>query len=401
MGVRFRVFAATTAVLALAGCGKSESAVTGDAGGPIRHVAPVAPQGAVSVATRNTTRVGGAGPAQDAAAVARTVYPALTAATRPHVVVLVDTDDWDAALAASSLSSAPLNAPLIYSEGGELPQVSEQTLQSLAPSGSATLAGARVIRIGGAAAPGQGLRTLHVPFSQAAAGAAAVAEVLARVNGKARQVIVVNDGEPPSQLMAAAGLAAESGAPILYTGAAAVPAPTVAALRSLHHPAIYLIGSTTLAPVAIATLERYGTVKIVSPGTSGHEADSNEAIAIARYTDGAFGWGIHEPGHGLVFARSNRPLDGPAAALLSATGDYGPLLLLESADTLPAGLAAYLADIQPAYASAPEYRPVRGVYNHGWVIGDESAIASTTQAEIDTLLEISPRRAGTEELQGE
>ena len=54
------------------------------------------------------------------------------------------------------------------------------------------------------------------------------------------------------------------------------------------------------------------------------------SIAVARYTDGEFGWGVKEPGHGLVFANSGRPLDAPAAALLSATGNYGPLLLLES-----------------------------------------------------------------------
>ena len=41
----------------------------------------------------------------------------------------------------------------------------------------------------------------------------------------------------------------------------------------------------------------------------------------------------------------------PAAALLSATGDYGPLLLLDSATQIPPPLAAYLGDIQPAYTS--------------------------------------------------
>ena len=60
-------------------------------------------------------------------------------------------------------------------------------------------------------------------------------------------------------------------------------------------------------------------------------------------------------------------------------------------------LAAYLGDIQPAYTSAPEYRPVRGVYNHGWLIGDELAISAVTQAELDSLLEISPRKQGSEE----
>ena len=67
----------------------------------------MAAQGAVSVATRNTTRLGGADAVDDAAAVARAVYPGLTAATRPLVVVLVNEHDWSAALAASVLASAP------------------------------------------------------------------------------------------------------------------------------------------------------------------------------------------------------------------------------------------------------------------------------------------------------
>ncbi len=135
-----------------------------------------------------------------------------------------------------------------------------------------------------------------------------------------------------------------------------------------------------------------GRVTTLPPGKGGLPAAG--AIAIARFTDGTFGWGIKEPGHGLVFANPDRPLDAPAAALLSASAEYGPLLLLDSDGSIPAELSAYLGDIQPAYASAPEYQPVRGVYNHGWLIGDERAIPLTTQAELDSLLEISPRQAG-------
>ena len=46
----------------------------------------------------------------------------------------------------------------------------------------------------------------------------------------------------------------------------------------------------------------------------------------------------------------------------------------------------YLLDIQPGY----DDDPVRGVYNHGWIIGDERAITVDVQARIDTLLEIRP-----------
>ena len=33
---------------------------------------------------------------------------------------------------------------------------------------------------------------------------------------------------------------------------------------------------------------------------------------------------------------------------------------------------------------------MRGVYNHGWIIGDETAISADVQSRIDALLEIQP-----------
>ena len=79
---------------------------------------------ASGLATKNTTRLGGADPIADAAAVALAVNPGLTPATRPAAVVLVDARNWTAALAASALASAPLGAPLLYSEGDTLPAIS-------------------------------------------------------------------------------------------------------------------------------------------------------------------------------------------------------------------------------------------------------------------------------------
>jgi hypothetical protein len=40
---------------------------------------------------------------------------------------------------------------------------------------------------------------------------------------------------------------------------------------------------------------------------------------------------------------------------------------------------------------------VREVYNHGWLIGDESAISALAQAELDTVLEIAPRQPSAAE----
>jgi hypothetical protein len=389
---------------ALAGCGKS--ALRRHAGGgPAGAIAPVAAQGAVSVVTKNTARVGGADPAADAAAVARAAYPGLTLATRPQVVVIVDQRNWPASLAASVLASAPLRAPLLYSSGASLSEVSRQALQAMRPTGSAALGGAQVILLGTSAAlpGGYSSRTVAVPAGDAAGTAAAVERLLAALHGPGatgpRQAIVLAANAPRALQMPAAGLAAESGAPILLADPTSVPPATAAALSRLRRPGIYLVGFPAIARGTLAQLARLGPVtQIGQAHAPGERPDPvSNAIAVARFSDGVFGWGVREPGHGLVFANAARPLDAPAAALFSATGEYGPLLLLDSPARVPPALASYLSNIQPAYGKAPQYQPVHGAYNHGWLIGDERAISPPTQAEIDTMLEIVPAKGASEE----
>jgi hypothetical protein len=393
------------AVLALAaagvaGCGKGGPEQQTGANAPARALAPVAAQGAVSVATRNTTRLGGADVAADAAAVARAVYPGLTAATRPLAVVLVDEHDWLPALAASVLASAPTGAPILFSEGETLPAVSRETLAAMHPLGAPALGGAQVIRIGTTPPAPAGYETHTVRVGVPTVTAAGIEQLAVTLDGASapRQVIVLPAAAPPALAMPAAGLAAESGAPILFVTPSRVPAPTATVLVGLHKPSIYVIDPAAIGRHTLGELRHFGTVKAIAAGAAaapGEEAVSN-AIEVARFTDGTFGWGVKEPGHGLVFANAGRPLDAPASALLSATGDYGPLLLLASASQVAPALTAYLADIEPAY-STPQFPPVRGAYNHGWLIGDEAAVSAVTQAEIDSMLEIRPQAHTSEE----
>jgi hypothetical protein len=404
--MRFKTASSSLAILllliaaaVLTGCGKGQRESGGGAGGgggPVQKLAPVAAAGAVSVTTRNTARVGGAGEAVDAAAVARVAYPGLTMASRPQAVVLVDDRSWTAALAAAALSSAPLSAPILYAEGDSLPQVTLEALEAMHPTGAPALGGAQVISIGTRARPPARFAVTSVPTADPSSTSAAVERLLARAAGaSSRAALVLGTGGPRPRQMPAAGLAAESGAPILLTTPASLSPATSAVLSAMHHPSIYVMNAAGLSRSVLGALAQLGRVtQIPEAGPGETPSASAVAIATARFTDGVFGWGVKEPGHGLVFANAARPLDAPAAALLSATGDYGPLLLLEAPGRIPTGLASYLANIQPAYAAAPEFRPVRGVYNHGWLVGDEEAISLTAQVEIDTLLEISPRKPG-------
>src|ERR1700754_2326545 len=112
-----------------------------------------APLGFPIFATKNTTRVAGADSIANAAGVARAVYPARTDESSPKAVVIVDQGDWRAAISAAQLMSRPLRAPILFSDGGELPPPSAEALEELAPSGADEAGGAQVIRIGNAARP--------------------------------------------------------------------------------------------------------------------------------------------------------------------------------------------------------------------------------------------------------
>jgi hypothetical protein len=182
--------------------------------------------------------------------------------------------------------------------------------------------------------------------------------------------------------MPAASWAARSGDPVLFAGRDKLPAPTEAALKLHPHTPVYVLGpSSAISSTVVRKIAKIDrSVKRVSG-----ETPVENAIAMARYRGGSFGWDINDPGHGFVVARSDSPLDAAAAAPLSASGTWGPLLLTDDADTIPKALRGYLLDVKPGYTEDP----TRAFYNHVWVIGDEAAIAVKQQAEIDALAELA------------
>jgi hypothetical protein len=182
--------------------------------------------------------------------------------------------------------------------------------------------------------------------------------------------------------MPAAAWAAKAGDPILFAHRDSVPEDTRAAIAAHQQPKIYVLGPpSAISDKVLTQLKKLGSATRISGPTP-----AATSVAFARFVDGAFGWGVVDPGHGFVFANTDRPDDAGAAAPLSASGSYGPLLVSDDAGKLPAALEGYLLDVQPGYTRDP----VRGVYNHGWIIGDESAFSVAVQSQIDALLEIVP-----------
>ncbi len=388
---------AVVAILALvlAGCGGDGGGgaatppqtppVEGQTGDEVPQSGP--PLGFPVFATKNTTRVAGGDAIADAAAIALAAYPARTPESRPAAVVLAEVRDWHTGIAASVLASRPIRAPILFADGDTLPEATKAALDALQPTGSKEAGGAQVIRVGTNAAV-EGYKTTDVTAANPAALAAAVDRLRTAAAGTPSAAVIVASADRPEYAMPAAGWAAKSGDPVLWVGTTGIPPETEAAIKAHKQAKIYVLGPPDAVPDTIVTaLEKLGTVKRIA-GTD----PVSTAITFARFKDGNFGWYVVDPGHGLVFASTRRPQDAAAAAPLSASGTFGPLLLITDAGVLPAPLQDYLLDIQPGY----DTDPVRGVYNHGWVIGDESALAAAVQARIDTLLEIQPVDTGAE-----
>lgn len=348
-------------------------------------------------ATANTTRVGGADPASNAAGVALATYPSADATQRPAAVTLVDSGEWQSAIAAAALMAAPLGppdgvsgnavrglpggAPLLVSEADGVPEPTSQALDALDPQGSTATGGIQVFAIGSATAPG-GLRTKTVTAADPAGTAAAIGTLRNRLFGGPPKHFLVASAEQPAFAMPAAAWAARSGDPVLFAEEDGLPAPTAATLRRHPQTPVYVLGPSSA--ISSGVVRQIGEISASVRRVSGEDPVAN-AIALARFADGSFGWNVNDPGHGFVVARSDEPLDAAAAAPLSASGTWGPLLLADSAGTLPSALRGYLLDVKPGYTTDP----TRAFYNHVWVIGDQEAIDVNQQAEIDELAELA------------
>jgi hypothetical protein len=386
------------AAIALAGCGGSKLVVST----PVTGVQAKTPQageklGFPSVATKNTTRVAGNDPVADAAGVALAVYPSTGAGTHPAAVTIAPSDDWEASIASASLMAPPIRAPILLSGSGSLPQATADALTALAPTGSAPAGGAQVLQIGDVPTP-SGLHSHPIAGTDPYALAAAIDRFDSAVRGRPSSNLIIASADEPSYAMPAAGYSAESGEPILFVNKSGVPTATRQALLSHQKPHIYVLGPTSVIPQSVVTqLQRYGSVKRIS----GSDPSAN-SVAFAEYRDpacpylqpcghvpGSFGWAIRSPGHGYVLLNAKRTLDAAAAAPLSGSGDYGPQLLIDDPSTLPSSVLNYFLN----YAT-PGYNqegPTAPVYNHGWVIGDQSAISVGVQAEMDLRLEVVPQ----------
>jgi len=338
-------------------------------------------------ATKNTIRVGGGDPAADAAGVASAVFPGTSTATRPTAVVLVDSKDWQAAVTASVLTANPIGAPLLLSDGEELPAVTADTLERLQPKGSDLSKDAQVIRIGDAPARPDGLKAAVIQGKDPYARAAAIDRFFSAARGRPSPNVIVASGEEAEYAMPAAAWAARSGDSVLLTRKGALPSETRKAIAEHEKPRIFVLGpEKVISDAVLDDLRKLGRVRRIQ----GADPVQN-SIEFARYEDGRsdFGWGVTVPGHNFTVANTSRPLDAAASSSLATKGVYAPLLLTDQARALPRALEAYFLSVQPGFDADPG----DAVYNRVWILGDEEQLSVGAQARLDQVTELIPVQA--------
>src|SRR4051812_42520887 len=248
------------AALAFAGCsiGGGDESSGGGGSGVSAGPAPTSSQsqaaeklGFPTVATRNTIRVGGGDSVADLAGVAAAVFPATGPEDRPHAVALVDKNDWQGAIAGSVLNAAPLGAPLLASDGGDLPAATADVIKQLKPPGADLARDAQIIRIGPKPPAPGGYKSGKISADDPYKTAAAIDRFFTAIRGKPSAHVIVASGEQAQYSMPAAAWAARSGDSVLFTHAGSVPTATMQAIAAHSKPDIYVLGPESVISTAV------------------------------------------------------------------------------------------------------------------------------------------------------
>lgn len=331
--------------------------------------------------TKNITRLSGDGVEEMSVVSSQTIWPATHEANQPGTVILADEDEWQHALAALTLVHHPNDGPLLLMEDGLTEELVSE-IERLSPLGNDD--GIEVLVAADLSAEEEEMleafETDNVYEEDPAQFAKEIEESFADTIGELPESVIIGSMEEEHQTssLIAGSWIAHMNESLLYVNEE-IPDATMEALEAREGDAnIYLLGNDeAISSEVEEELAELGSVVRIEGDTP-----AELSIAFAEYQDDSFGWGIDEPGHGLVFASVNEPELALPAMPLAHLGKHAPIIWME--EELEQPHADYLAQLKPSF----EEVPMEGPYNHGYVIGGEEIVSFQTQGAIDALLEI-------------
>ena len=301
--------------------------------------------------------------------------------------MLVDSEDWQSAIAAAVLAGPPIGAPLLLSDGDELPAVTADTLERLEPKGSDLSKDAQVIRIGEDVARPDGFKTAVVQGDDPFERAAAIDRFVSAARGKPSADVVLYSADSPEWALPAASWAARSGDAALPVKRDSIPAPVRRALArprgAERVPA--RAAERDLARRSSASCARRKLAGLGQPHRrrARRWRTRSRSPATRRATSAGGSWCPATTSRSPTpTARSTwppRPRSPPAACSRRCCSPTTPPSCREP-------LESYLLSVQPGY----EDDPGQAVYNRAWILGDDKAISVDEQARIDATTELIP-----------
>jgi hypothetical protein len=388
-----------------------------------------------TITTKTTTRIWGTDPFQQAVSVNQHLFPAAlpsipntpttpaTAADRPWAVTLVTPDDPLIGISATPLIHFPDAAPLLFVTKDGIPDVTLNEIKRLGPVGIVRHNNVQAFLVGAAAnaAVEAQLTAIGVKFETVTANnvfqLSNKVDMLygsisnpdtgvpqmgtsPSVGGNGAEVVFVGsaDGQSWKYYLPATHWVSHMPSALLWVHRNSIPQPTIEALKRRNGRAIIYVwgGSDQVSPAVVKALNAYGaTMRIdaddaVAFNTPPTTTPFNTAVAFSKMWDpmGMVGWNILGPGHGFTLVDVDNWQGAIASAPLSHLGMHAPLLLTDSATTLPSEVEGYLSMSQPTFITTP----ADGPYNMTYLVGDWDELSWPLQAHIDNISEMANRR---------
>lgn len=350
------------------------------------HTNPHATDNLLHLNTKNVTRLASDDPIELSILTSQMIWPATHERNQPGTVILAPIEEWQIALASLNLVHHPNDGPLLFTVNGEISESIVNEIKRLQPKGNAN--GTQIMVMGDMNM--ESLQKLAdyeltvINTSNSAEFAKEIDALYAELTNQLPTSLIIGsmDEEAKTYTIPAGSWISHMDEPLLYVTSNEIPQATIEALEKRNGDAnIYVLGSEkVVSEQVVQELNNYGMVTRIA----GNDPASL-SIEFAKFKDPLtnFGWGIQQPGHGLMIASTKEPELAITAAPFAHLGKHAPMIWLNEGE-LTEEWYTYFSLLKPTF----EVEPTEGPYNHAYIVGTLELVSFLTQGIIDDSLEI-------------
>lgn len=341
--------------------------------------------------TVDTTRIPTDSSIEMSAAVSRMQWPKPGMKKAPNAIILVPTEDFPYAFAASSLVHDPIMGNILFTPIDELHDLTCGEIKRLNPPGTESVP--PIITVGPfdenviREIESMGYDVLSIVGKNVFSTAVKAAKIREQITPESEDgpvSLFIVSADNPYEGMVATYYATHSGVPILLTHRDQLPQSTAKILQEMRDKNVYIIGSRHSVSEAVAQQ----IASIVKPPVRRIAGNNpfETAVRFSEYYDPTtkLGWNRSKKGRGDAFTFGNlaRWDLNIASSSFAHQGKHTPLLLVEE-ECVPAITLDYVKYLKPSLRMPP-----MPPFMHGFILGTTKSISFNEQALIEEALKI-------------